>query len=159
MAHRLKVAGIVVFLLVDVVLVVYLMGQMRADRYQGGGVDLDQLSTSPSPEQADPVGSVSLIQGKGALMRVTAGSCSKEGRPQLEVSTDGGESFDEMAVPVLAGSEELRPPTVRTIMTATAKSPKSSAWSRAMTTANRPSTTRPTEARAGRRPTRSASGT
>ena len=124
MAHRLKVAGIVVFLLVDVVLVVYLMGQMRADRYQGGGVDLDQLSTSPSPEQADPVGSVSLIQGKGALMRVTAGSCSKEGRPQLEVSTDGGESFDEMAVPVLAGSEELRPPTVRTIMTATAKSPE-----------------------------------
>lgn len=123
MAHRLKIAGIVVFLLVDLLLVMYMINQTRDDRYGGAGADLEGLSTSGTPEEVEPTGAVSLIQGDGPLIRVTAGSCTSPGRPLLETSTDQGKSFEEVAVPVLGDQDEVSPPTVRTILTATSTSP------------------------------------
>lgn len=127
MSQKLKGAFVVLFIVADVVLVVFLFRQMRSDRYQASDEPVIAQSTRSSPITGGPTGAISLAySASGTLMRVTRGSCTATGRPFLELSADVGKNFKEIALPLLDQGDNTkfgsRPTTVKTILQVTASS-------------------------------------
>lgn len=134
MNHGLKVAGVIAFLAVDVVLIGVLFRHTNAGNAQTTTDAGDSVSsskgvagTSPTTEPTKAAGEVTLVAAaSGNLIKVTRGTCTSNGRPMLELSNDGGKLFKEVALPLLAKSDDTTPgsqaPTVSTILQIDAKS-------------------------------------
>lgn len=91
------------FVAVDLVLLTFALGRPQtsvAETRPTPGV----ASSSAPAELSKPNGSVTLIYTSGALVRLTRGQCTANGRPKLEVSRDLGVTFREVALPLLNAS-------------------------------------------------------
>ena len=119
--QRWKLIAFAVFLIVDLLLVGYVIQQYRADQVptasdgpKPSGGDVETLGGPATGDlRAD-------AKGGNAVVRWRMGSCASPGRPLLEVSVNGGRSFEERAVPVLEASNDTDPGSrakpVRTIL-------------------------------------------
>lgn len=121
--RRLLVVGVVVACLVEGLLLVKLL------RDQPEGSDAGPVATAtaeepadePTPTAQEPVGVQRIrLSDDGYIVRSWRGSCSEAGRAKLEISTDGGVSFDEVALPVL--KEGAKAPVVRALLNVSAES-------------------------------------
>lgn len=101
-----KVTALAIFAIVDVVLLVLVL--RGGDAVEPGEVTRPTSEPSASASagaQAEPAGPVKFMLGGGnVLMRITQGSCTGTGRPVLEISTDRGARFREVALPTLDDS-------------------------------------------------------
>ena len=119
MGDRLNVLFAVTFLIVDVLLVVVMFQHLGSEASKATSGS-DPLPESTAAAQLKTTGDVRLWAGKGTLVRTRMGTCADAGRPLIEVSFDNGETFDEVAVPVLKEADATKPgstaESVRTIL-------------------------------------------
>ena len=120
--ERLQAAAVILFVLAIAGVVVVLL--MRVDREAPAA---QAPSATPSNDldaaAGDPVGSVSLIAGKGDLVvRVTAGSCTAPGGPKLELSENQSRTFHRIRLPQVDDGSGISAasPAVRAIVWARA---------------------------------------
>ena len=128
MRKRWKLAVFVLFLVADLMLVAYMFREIRDDRRASGATEPVPTSTSsPTPQEEEATGVVRLAARGDIMVRSHAGSCRGSGRPLLELSRDGGKTFNEVAVPVLEEAEATDPESkatpIRTIVDVAVESP------------------------------------
>lgn len=120
MTQRWKLIAFVAFLLVDVLLVAYVFRQQSSEQSSGTATPATNDTDLAAPT-SPPTGEMRAIaKGGNAVVRWRIGSCDGKGRPLLEISVDGGKTFDERAVPVLddadAADSASRAQPVRTLL-------------------------------------------
>ena len=122
MNQRWKFGAFAAFLVVDVVLVGFMIRELNDDQKDAVSKAPSTTTTTEAQKTEEPTGAVG-VTTKGAgdtLIRSRRGSCSNTGRPLLEISRDGGQNFQEMAVPVLEEADATepgsRPTSVRTVL-------------------------------------------
>lgn len=132
MKRKAAVVGFVIFLAIDVALFVAVRKHVEHDPVvSDAGTSAPQApSTSPSSDvTASPTGRASLaLSSSGILAKVWRGQCVKDGRPRLEISSDLGKTFEEIALPLLDDVEATAGPgeradMVRTILMVQVESP------------------------------------
>ena len=124
MIAKLKIAALVLFAIADVALLVVLFQHTRDVRFHDPSQTTSTAGTAtstPSPVSAKPTGSRSLLMApNGSLVRITRGSCTANGRPFLEYSSNLGKSFKEIGLPLLKNADATDPNsravTVKTIL-------------------------------------------
>lgn len=123
--RRLLVFGVVVACLIEVVLIVKVLRDRGdtdpAATPTASATTMPTDKTDPKPTAQGPMGVQRLrLTDDGYLLRSWRGSCSEPGRAKLELSSDGGVSFDEVALPVVR--EGSKAPGVRTLLAINAQS-------------------------------------
>lgn len=106
-------AALAVFLAVDAVLLVVLLQRTSDARVEAGG---GQPITTSTPTASDPeaAGPTALEQiDDGLLARISRGRCADGAQPLLEISTDQGATFKELALPLLDSTDNT---TVRSVL-------------------------------------------
>lgn len=129
MKRKVAVIAFVVFLLTDAVLFIAL--RQHVSRDEALVVD-DNTPTATTPGADGPAaanGRVSLTLADGGILaKVWRGRCVRSGQPRLELSSDLGKTFEEIALPLLTEpdpAESAAPAdTVRTILLVRVESPK-----------------------------------
>jgi hypothetical protein len=109
MEHRMKrklaVAVFTLFVLTDIILVTAaLTGKESAPAPAGFNSPTATPSAAATSAAAKASGPASLNLGTdGLLARLIAGRCAADTAPRLDVSSDGAKTFDEIALPSMAG--------------------------------------------------------
>ncbi|MFT4188373.1 MAG: hypothetical protein QM621_07290 [Aeromicrobium sp.] len=124
MPRFLSISVVVVLVVVDLVLLAWLALWMNDQRNTGESTAQPSPATTEGGEETagTPGGDVRLEYSGGTLIRITQGSCTGETRPMLETSADLGQSYTEMAVPVIDGGDG-ESVAVSAVLSATAESP------------------------------------
>lgn len=124
MRRSVRLAPLALLLVVDVMLLAWLVRWVDDHQVSAGSSSSATTSSSPGPTGDAPVatGRVSVVGSGSAILRLTEGACTGEGRPVLELSTDVGRTFDETAVPVLEAPDGTTS-APRTLLAARATSP------------------------------------
>jgi hypothetical protein len=117
---KLAIIAFALFVLVDASLIFALHHHLKKqdDAAAAGPASLKPTASDATTTAAKPTGPRSLVLSPtGLLARVTRGECVKGGRPALELSGDGGKTFNEIPLPLLESSSgETSRETVRTIL-------------------------------------------
>ena len=122
--RRFLVVGVVLACLVEGFLFVKVLRD-RADGPDPAGASATPTSErpdteDPTPNTQGPAGVLRLrMSDDGYLIRSWRGSCSEPGRTKLEISPDGGASFNEVALPVV--DEGSKTPSVRALLAINAR--------------------------------------
>lgn len=128
MKRKAAVIGFVIFVLIDVVLFIALRDHLNREQV----IDDDPTSVpATTPEAGEPVaanGRTGLTwSDSGILAKVWRGRCVANGQPRIELSTNLGQTFEEIALPLLSQPDANEPgqraETVRTILLIRVDSP------------------------------------
>jgi hypothetical protein len=115
-SSSIKLFGLAVFAIVDVLLLAWLFTRDSAPvTGEPTTGETGQVKARPPVDE-----SVSLVRGESfTLLRIHPSDCSGETIPKLEISSTEGERFREVGLPV----DEDRGPAIRSVLAVAAKSP------------------------------------
>lgn len=124
--RRVAIVGLGALVIANIALFVVLQRNLQNAPEARGGLATPSTTTSAASTEAN--GAVSLVQSdRGFLARVTRGQCTADGRPRIDLSLDQGETFSEIALPLLESADGSTPGdgprAVRTILSFRADSP------------------------------------
>lgn len=132
MKRKAAVIGFVIFVLIDVVLFIALRNHVSREQV----IDDDTTSTPSAPATPPATEGPTTTNGRtsltlsdtGILAKVWRGRCVANGQPRIELSSDQGKTFDEIALPLLTKADATEPGqravTVRTILFVRVDSPE-----------------------------------
>lgn len=110
MSTKLKILALVAFVVLDVVLFYFIKERNKAD------LAAVPTTTTPSPTATTPAptaapgGPVSMVASRsGSIFLIHRGNCSKQERPLVQISANGGSRFREMNLPTgQFGAEDVK---------------------------------------------------